>query len=80
MYLFTFDASKARNDAERIAVDLQEAGESLNIKIIRKSLKRQGLAPKAARLFKMTTDSNHQYPVLPNLLNRNFKANNPNEK
>jgi len=31
-------------------------------------MKRQGLKAKAARKFKVTTDSNHQLPVAPNLL------------
>jgi putative transposase len=28
----------------------------------------------------MTTDSNHQFPLAPNLLNRDFNANQPNQK
>ena len=36
--------------------------------------------PKAARLFKVTTDSNHTLPIAPNLLERNFSASKPNEK
>ena len=49
-----FDASKGRSGAERIFVDLEEGGQPLNIKTIRKSLKRQHLVPKAAKLFKVT--------------------------
>lgn len=75
-----FDASKGRDGSERIFAELEEQGQPLNIKTIRKSLKRQGLVPKAARLFKVTTDSNHTQPVAPNLLERNFTASNPNEK
>lgn len=75
-----FDASKGRDGSERIYAELEEQGQPLNIKTIRKSLKRQGLVPKAARLFKVTTDSNHTQPVAPNLLQRNFTASKPNEK
>lgn len=75
-----FDASKGRSGAERIFVDLEEGGYPLNIKTIRKSLKRQHLVPKAAKLFKVTTDSNHAQPIAPNLLKRNFSASKPNEK
>lgn len=75
-----FDASKGRSGAERIFVDLEEGGQPLNIKTIRKSLKRQHLVPKAAKLFKVTTDSNHAQPIAPNLLKRNFSASKPNEK
>jgi transposase InsO family protein len=35
---------------------------------------------KAAKLFKVTTDSNHTKPIAPNLLERNFTASKPNEK
>jgi putative transposase len=75
-----FDKSKERYGAERLCVSLREQGTPLNIKTIQKSLERQGLVAKAARLFKVTTDSNHTQPVAPNLLERNFMANKPNQK
>lgn len=75
-----FDAGKGRDGSERIFAELEEQGQPLNIKTIRKSLKRQGLVPKAAKLFKVTTDSNHTQPIAPNLLERNFTASKPNEK
>lgn len=75
-----FVAGKGRYGAERIFHDLAEQDNPLDIKTINKSLKRQGLIAKAAKLFKVTTDSNHALPVAPNLLERNFSANRPNEK
>lgn len=75
-----FVAGKGRYGAERIFYDLAEQGNPLDIKTISKSLKRQGLIAKAAKLFKVTTDSNHALPVAPNLLARNFTAQHPNEK
>lgn len=75
-----FIASKERYGADRIFAELEDQGVWLNIKTIRESLKRQGLVAKAARLFKVTTDSNHAQPVAPNLLERNFTATKPNEK
>lgn len=41
---------------------------------------RQNLVAKAARKFKTTTDSAHQLPVAPNLLEQNFDATGPNQK
>jgi transposase InsO family protein len=41
---------------------------------------RQGLVPKARRKFKVTTDSDHNLPVAPNLLNREFDAQEKNQK
>jgi len=43
-------------------------------------MKRQGLVVKAARKFKVTTDSNHALPVAPNILARDFTAKAPNKK
>jgi transposase InsO family protein len=75
-----FTASKERYGAERIFVDLSKQECPLDIKTIAKSLKRQGLVSKAARLFKVTTDSDHSEPIAENLLARDFSASKPNEK
>jgi transposase InsO family protein len=75
-----FDASKKRYGAERLQVELKDIGESANIKTIRASMKRQGLVPKAARKFKVTTDSDHKQPVSPNLLAQDFSATTKNQK
>jgi transposase InsO family protein len=75
-----FVAGKGRYGAERIFYDLAEQDNPLDIKTINKSLKRQGLVAKTAKLFKVTTDSDHALPVAPNLLARDFSAQRPNEK
>ena len=41
---------------------------------------RQSLVPRAARRFRVTTDSKHTLPVAPNLLKRDFVATAPNQK
>jgi transposase InsO family protein len=75
-----FDNSKARNGARRIQVDLAEGGNKPDIKTIRNSMVRQGLVSKAARKFKVTTDSHHTLPVAPNLLEQDFNSTSPNQK
>jgi len=75
-----FRQSKGRYGAERLQVDLLERGRNHDIKTVRASMKRQGLVPKAARLFKVTTDSNHAKPVAPNILEQDFSAEAPNQK
>ena len=47
---------------------------------VSKRLQAMGLIPKARRKFKATTDSDHQLPVTPNLLQQDFSANKSNEK
>jgi putative transposase len=39
-----------------------------------------GLRAKARKKFKVTTDSKHNLPVAPNLLNRDLTAHGPNQK
>ena len=49
--------------------------------MVRKALKKQGLAAKIAPKFvPQTTDSDHELPIAPNLLDREFTASRPNEK
>lgn len=75
-----FYLRKRRDGARRIQAALAEQGFSHNPKTINASMKRQGLVPKAARKFKVTTDSNHNLPIAPNLLAQNFEATAPNQK
>ena len=75
-----FDASKQRDGAPRIQAELADDGERANVKTIADSMRRQQLVPKAARKFKVTTNSDHRLPVAPNLLGRDFTAAAPNEK
>ena len=75
-----FHRSKDRFGARRIQKDLEEDGYPCCLKTIQTSMKRQGLTPKAARKFKVTTDSKHSLPVAANLLKRDFLATEPNQK
>nr|WP_157061491.1 hypothetical protein [Legionella brunensis] len=43
-------------------------------------MREQGWRAKVAKKFKATTNSNHQLPVAPNLLQQNFLAHKANEK
>lgn len=75
-----FVAHQARHGAPRLVWDLAEAGYHYNRKTVAASLKRQGLRARAARKFKVTTDSAHGRPVAPNLLRQDFTATAPNQK
>lgn len=75
-----FDASKTRNGSRRIQVNLAEHGKKPDIKTILNSMERRGLVAKAARKFKVTTDSKHSLPVAPNLMEQDFSATGPNQK
>ena len=43
-------------------------------------MRENGIEAKQQRAFKTTTDSDHNLPVAPNVLNRQFEADAPNEK
>ena len=75
-----FYSSKQRDGTRRIQVELHEQGHQHDIKTIGRSMKRQNHVAKAARKFKVTTDSSHRLPVAPNLLGQNFTADQPNQK
>jgi putative transposase len=75
-----FDARKGRSGAPRLTHDLHDDGHPYNRKSVASSLRRQGLRAKAAKRFKATTNSKHNLPVAPNLLNQDFTASRANEK
>lgn len=75
-----FNESKGRYGARRLRHELMAAGECYNRKTIAASLRRQGLKAKAAKKFKVTTDSKHKRSVAPNLLQQDFTASAPNQK
>lgn len=75
-----FEAGKGRNGAIRVAKDLADLNVKCDRKTVSDSLRRQGLRAKAARKFKATTNSKHNLPVAPNLLEQDFDAEHPNQK
>jgi len=75
-----FVSKKGRSGSPRLTLDLADSGHQHDRKTVASSLRRQGLRAKAAKKFKATTNSNHNLPVAPNLLNQDFSATAPNQK
>jgi putative transposase len=76
-----FEKHKSRYGCTRITEDLKDDyGVAVKRRYVSKRMQAMGLIPKARRKFKATTDSDHQLPVAPNLLQQNFSASQPNEK
>jgi putative transposase len=75
-----FDAKKGRSGSPGLTLDLADAGQQYDRKTVAESMRRQGLRAKAAKKFKATTNSKHDLPVAPNLLQQNFTATAPNRK
>lgn len=75
-----FDDEKSRAGAPRIARRLKHEGESIGKHRVARIMRENGWRAKAAKKFKATTNSNHQLPVAPHLLQQNFFSYKPNEK
>lgn len=75
-----FDDEKGCSGAPRITKRLNEEGESVGKHRVAKIMRKNGWRAEAAKKFKATTNSNHQLPVSPNLLQQKFFAYQPNEK
>lgn len=65
-------ASKRSYGRPRIVRGLRELGLRVGHERVRHSLQRQALRPVYKRPYRVTTDSNHQLPVAPNILERRF--------
>lgn len=59
--------------------ELKARGFGVGKERIRKLMRTHGITAKVKRRFKLTTDSNHRYPVAPNLVARNFSPAAPNQ-
>ena len=72
---------KNRNNygTRRIKKTLKKEGIIASRRRIGRLLKEHGLYCKTRSKFKVTTDSKHQLPIAPNLLERNFTVTEPNQ-
>jgi putative transposase len=73
-------ASHHRYGRPRLWKDLQEDGEAISEKRVRRLMREEGLQGKIPRRFKQTTDSTHNDPIAANLLERDFTAAAPNQR
>jgi transposase InsO family protein len=74
-----FAESRCRYGSPRIHDELQDKGKVCSKKRVARLMQQEGLRAKAAKKFRVTTDSSHGKPVAPNLINRNFTVLSPNE-
>jgi putative transposase len=64
---------------ERLQRDLERHGVCVGVHRIKRLRKKLGLRCRQKRKFKATTNSNHDLPVPPNLLNQEFSASAPDQ-
>ncbi len=64
----------------RVCAQLKKEGIICNKKRVARLMRQDGLKGQRAYRKIITTDSKHDYPVAPNILNREFQAEKPNQK
>jgi transposase InsO family protein len=72
-----FPQFRGRYGAPRIHRELARDGATVSRKRVARLMREAGLKAKGRRKYKATTDSSHSQPVAPNLLNRDFHAEQP---
>ena len=58
---------------------LQANGMKVSKERVRQTMQQNGIQARGKRKFVLTTDSKHNLPIAPNLLQRNFTATAPNQ-
>jgi putative transposase len=74
----SFERSGRVYGSPRVLKDLQETGYRCARKRIARIMRENSIVALQPRRWKVTTDSNHDFPVKENLLDRNFTAEDPN--
>jgi transposase InsO family protein len=64
----------------RMTEELKEIGLNVGHRGVRHLMRQNGIAVVRTRKHKATTDSNHEFNITPNLLDRDFSADQPNQK
>jgi len=77
----TFRWSRGTYGAPRIHAELKSTGMDCSVNRVARLMRKAGIQARRRRSCKViTTNSKHDYPVAPNILNRQFWAAGPNEK
>jgi len=73
-----YEKSHRRYGSPRITDELHKEGFVVSRARVARLMKAYGINAVSKKKFKVTTDSNHNYPVAPNLLERDFTVEKPN--
>jgi transposase InsO family protein len=64
----------------RMTEELKELGFDVGHRRVGRIMSQNAISVVRTHKHKVTTDSNHKFNIAPNLLNRNFSADQPNQK
>jgi transposase InsO family protein len=73
----TFEKTRKTYGPRRITKALNNEGIKIGRKSVERIMKENNIVPITVKKFKATTNSNHDYPISPNLLNRQFNVDAP---
>jgi len=76
----SFEESRRTYGYRKVRCELAKEGMSAAGQTVRTIMRKEGLMPKTARRFVVTTKSGHGRPVADNLMDRDFAAAQPNRK
>ena len=74
-----FESSYQTYGSPRMKAEMDHLGHSASRPRIARIMKAAGLYARRPRKFKVTTDSKHNYPIAPNVLDRKFNVDSSNE-
>ena len=74
-----FEESRETYGSPRVHQDRGEQGTRCSRKRVARLMRQNGIKACQKRKFKATTDSGHDFPVAPNLVNRDFEVEVPNK-
>ncbi len=72
-------SSRKSYGSPRVFNQLIGMGHKVGKTKVERTMKKHGIRAKTKRKFRVTTDSKHNLPVAPNLLERNFSPEKPNQ-
>ncbi|MFC2086699.1 IS3 family transposase [Bacteroidota bacterium] len=74
-----FEASNQTYGSPRITAELRSKGWRVSVNRVAKMMRAAGIRARKPKRFVATTDSKHNYPVAPNLLEQEFHVTRPGE-
>ena len=75
-----FALSNGTYGSPRMTRELQDSGFAVGRRQTARLMHENGLKVRQKRRFKRTTDSDHAWPIAPNIIDQDFTATGPNEK
>jgi putative transposase len=75
-----FALSNGTYGSPRMTRELHDQGLPVGRRRTARLMRENGLKARQKRRFKRTTDSEHSWPIAPNLIDQDFAATGPNQK